>query len=94
MVPMLLFLWCMHNMCMVDGSIPALFSFGGMIGSLYVTICAGICAITCVSEKGPKYGVLFLYHLLSGMVSIKMILWSFFAANLAQCMVVLAPFSL
>ena len=44
-------------MCIVDGSIFGLFSSRGMVASLYITISAGICAITCLSKKGPKYGV-------------------------------------
>ena len=53
-----------------------------------------MCAITCVSGKGPMCGVWFWYHLLLGMVSMIMVLRSFFATSVAQCMVALASFSL
>ena len=39
-------------------------------------------------------GEWFWYHLLSGMVSMVMVLRSFFAASLVQCMAVSASFSL
>ena len=42
---------------MVDGSTRGLFSFRGIVGSLYVIVFAGICAITYVFGKGPMYGV-------------------------------------
>ena len=57
MFPMLLLLWCTHRMCMVNGSIRGLFISIGIVGSLYVNVSAGICAITCVSWKGPMCGV-------------------------------------
>ena len=55
--PMLLLLWCTHKMCMVNGSIRGLFISIGIVGSSYVNVSAGICAITCVSWKGPMCGV-------------------------------------
>ena len=34
---------------MVDGSTQVLFISIGIVGSLYINVYAGICAITCVS---------------------------------------------
>ena len=59
MVPTLLLQWCMHRMCIVDGSTFGLFISGGIVGSSYVIVSVGICAITCVSGKSPMYGVWF-----------------------------------
>ena len=42
---------------MVDGSTWGLFISIGIIGSSYVIVSAGMCAITCVSGKGPTCGV-------------------------------------
>ena len=42
---------------MVDGSTRGLFSSGGIVGSSYVIVFAGMCAITCVFRKDPMYGV-------------------------------------
>ena len=56
MFPMLL-LWCTHRMCMVNGSTQGLFISIGIVGSSYVNVLAGMCAITCVSWKGPMCGV-------------------------------------
>ena len=94
MFPMLLLLWCTHRMCMEDGSTLGLLISISIVGSSYVIVSAGICAITCVSRNGPMCGEWFWYHLLSGMVSMVMVLGSFFAASLAQCMAVSASFSL
>ena len=44
---------------MADGSIRVLFNYGGMFGSLYVSVSARIYAITCVFRKGPVCGVKF-----------------------------------
>ena len=44
-------------MCMVDGSTRGLFSSSGIVGSSYVIVSASMCAITCVSRKGPMYGM-------------------------------------
>ena len=79
---------------MEDGSTLGLLISIGIVGSSYVIVCAGMCATTCVSRKGPMCGVWFWYHLLSGMVSMVMVLGSFFVASLAQCMVVFASFLL
>ena len=79
---------------MVNGSIRGLFSSRGIVGSLYVIVSASMCAITCVSGKGPMCGVWFWYHLLSGMVNIVIVLGSFLATSLAQCMAISAFFSL
>ena len=38
---------------MVDDSTQGLFSPIDMVGSSYVIVSAGMCAITCVSRKGP-----------------------------------------
>ena len=37
---------------MVDGSTRGLFISIGIVDPLYVIVSAGICAITCVSQKG------------------------------------------
>ena len=65
MVCTLLLRWCMHKMCMVDGSIHGLFSFGGIVGFLFVIVSIGMCTITYISKKGFVYGVKFWYQLLS-----------------------------
>ena len=44
---------------MADGSIRGLFNYGGMFGSSYVSVLGGIYAITCLSRKGPAYGMKF-----------------------------------
>ena len=44
-------------MCMVDGSTWDLFNSSGIVGSSYVIVSASMCAITCVSRKGPMNGV-------------------------------------
>ena len=58
-VPILILRWCMHNICMVEGSICGLFNFGGMVGSSYISVSAGMCMITWVFRKGPMRGVKF-----------------------------------
>ena len=40
----------------MDGSTLGLFISVGIVGSLYVIVCAGMCVITCVSQKGPMCG--------------------------------------
>ena len=55
--PMLLLLWCTHRMCMKADSTRGLFISIGIVGSSYVIVSAGMCAITCVSWKGPMCGV-------------------------------------
>ena len=57
MFPTLLLLWCTHRMCMVDGSTQGLFSSSSIVGSSYVIVSIDMYAITCVSGKGPMYGV-------------------------------------
>ena len=79
---------------MEDGSTLDLLISIGIVGSSYIIVSTSMCAITCVSRNGPMCGVWFWYHLLSGMVSMVMVLGSFFAASLAQCMAVSASFSL
>ena len=78
---------------MVDGSTRGLFSYRGIVGSSYVIVSVGMCAITFVSGKSLMYGVWFWYHLLAGMVSL-MVLGLFFAASLAQYMAISTFFSL
>ena len=74
---------CMHKMCMASVSIHDLFNFGGIVGFSYVIMFASKYAFTYVSRKDPMYGMGFWYQLLLGMVSIVMVLQSFFVANLA-----------
>ena len=45
-------------MCIEDGSTRGLFISIGIVGSSYVIVFAGMCAITCVSWKGPMCGVI------------------------------------
>ena len=42
---------------MVDGSIRCLLISIGIVGSSYVIVSTGMCAITCVSRKGPMFVV-------------------------------------
>ena len=42
---------------MVDGSTRGLSNSIGIVGSSYVIVSAGMCAIICVSGKGPMCGV-------------------------------------
>ena len=44
-------------MCVEDGSTLGLFTSIGIVGSSYVIVSARMCAITCVSWKGPMCGV-------------------------------------
>ena len=76
---------------MVDGSIRALFSFGGMFSLSYVNVSVGMYTITYISRKRIMYGVKFWYQLLLGIV-IVMICGSFFAISLTQCMASYASF--
>ena len=46
-------------MCMVDGSTQGLFNSSGIVGSTYVIVSAGMCAITWVFRKGSMYDVWF-----------------------------------
>ena len=71
--------------CIASGSICGLFGSDGIVGSTYLIVTAAKWAITCVSGKGPIYGVRFWYQFFSGTVSIAVVLWSFLAASLAQC---------
>ena len=45
-IPILIFRWCMHRICMVEGSMRGLFSSGGMVGSSYISVSVGMCMIT------------------------------------------------
>jgi hypothetical protein len=47
----------------------SLLSSGGMVGSLYVIVHGGKWMLTCVSSKLVLYGVSFVVHSSSGMVS-------------------------
>ena len=51
----------MHRICMVEDSMCGLFSFGGMVGSSYISVSADICMITWVFGKGLIRGVEFWY---------------------------------
>ena len=84
----------MQNMCKVDGFICGLFSFGNIVGSLYVIVSTSMGAITCIFKKGPIYGVKFWYQLLSEIVNIVLVLGSFFSTNLAYCMAIRTSISL
>ena len=44
-------------MCIVDGSTQGLFSSSGIVGSSYIIVSTSMCVVTCVSGKGPMYGV-------------------------------------
>ena len=48
----------------------SLFSLGDMVGSEYVMVSGGKCMMTCVSSNIVLYGVSFVVHSSSGMVSI------------------------
>ena len=58
-VPILIFLWCIQNMCIVEDSVRGLFNLSGFVGSKYVIVSAGMYVTTCVSGKGPIFGVRF-----------------------------------
>ena len=75
-VPILILRWCIL-------SIRGLFNFGGMVGSSYISVFAGMCMITWISGKGLMRGVKFWYQLLFGIVRMVMVWGSFFAASLA-----------
>jgi hypothetical protein len=47
----------------------SLLSSGGMVGSLYVMVSGGKWMLTCVSSNLVLYGVSFVVHSSSGMVS-------------------------
>ena len=47
--PTLLVVWCTHKMCIEDGSTLGLYISIDIVGSSYVIVSAGVCAITCVS---------------------------------------------
>ena len=93
-VPTLILRWCIHRIYMVEGSMCGLFSSSSMVGSLYISMYAGMCMITWISEKRPMKGVKFWYQLLSGMVSMVMVWGSFLAASVVQCIVFWASVSL
>ena len=46
----------------MDGSTCGLFNSRGIVGSSYVIVSADMCAIACVSGKGPMYGVWFWFQ--------------------------------
>ena len=83
-VPILLFWWCIHQICIARGSYLGVLDSGFIVGSSYVIVSATKCIITCVSGNGLSSGVRFWYQLLSGIVRIVMVYGSCFAANLAQ----------
>jgi hypothetical protein len=62
------------------------FSFGGMVGYVYVMVSGTKYILTCVSSNLVLYGVSFVVHSLSGIVRIVMVSWFSNAASLAQCM--------
>jgi hypothetical protein len=83
----LVFLWCMHNICIASGSMRgSLFSSGGMVGSVYVMVSGGKCMMTCVSSNIVLCGASFVVHSSSGMVRMVIVAWFSLAARWAQCM--------
>jgi hypothetical protein len=64
------FWWCMHTILIASGSLRgSLSSSGGMVGSLYIMAFVGKCMLTCVSSNLVLYGVSFVVHSSSSMVS-------------------------
>jgi hypothetical protein len=56
---------------MASGSMQgSLFSFGNMVGFVYVMVSDVKCMLTCVSSNLVLYGVSFVVHSLSGIVRI------------------------
>jgi hypothetical protein len=79
--------WCIHNILIANGSLRgSLLSSGGMVGSLYVMVFAEKYMLTCVSSNLVLYGVLFVVHSSSSMVSIVIVFWFSCAASRIQCM--------
>ena len=85
-VPMLLFWWCMQNICIEEGSFLGMLSYGGIVGSSYVMVSAAKWAIICVSGYGLACGLEFWYQLVSGDIIIVTVFGSILAARRAQCM--------
>ena len=69
-VPMLLFWWCMQNICSVESSLLGMLSSGGIVGSSYVMVFAANWAMICVFGNGPECGLKFWYQFVSGEMSI------------------------
>ena len=76
----------MHNICSVESSFLGILSSGGIVGSSYVMVSATKWAMMCVSGDGLESGLGFWYQLVSGEMSIVIVLGSFLAARRAQCM--------
>ena len=70
---------------MASGSICGLGVPWGIVGSSYVIVSAAKWVKICVSGKGPVYGVVLWYQLISGIISIVTVVGSCLADNLAQC---------
>ena len=83
---MLLFWWCMQNICIKEGSFLGMLSSGGIVGSSYVMVFVAKWAMICVSGYGPECGSKFWYQLVSGEMNIVMVFGSVLAARRAQCM--------
>jgi hypothetical protein len=85
-ISMLVLLWCIHSIMMASVSMRgSLFSFGGMVGSVYVMVFGVKCILTCVSSNLVLYGVSFVVHSLSGIVRIVIVSWFSCAVSLALC---------
>jgi hypothetical protein len=77
----------MHIICTTSVSMRgSLFSLGGIVGSVYIMVSGGKCMMMCVSSNMVLYGVSFVVHSSSGMVSIVIVSWFSFATRRAQCM--------
>jgi hypothetical protein len=61
-----------------------------MVGSLYVMVSGGKWMLTCMSSNLVLYGVSFVVHSSSGMVSMVIVLWLSCASSRAQCMALYA----
>jgi hypothetical protein len=64
------FWWCMQSILIANASFwGSLLSSGGMVGSLYIMVPGGKWMLTCVSSNLVLYGMSFVVHSSSGMVS-------------------------
>ena len=74
---MYLFWWCMQSICNVESSFLDMLSFGGIVGSSYVTVSAAKWTIICVYGNGPECGLKFWYQFVSSDMSIVIVLGLF-----------------
>jgi hypothetical protein len=87
-ISIVVFLWCMHNICTTSVSMRGfLFSSGGMVGSVYIMVLGGKYMMTCISSNIVLYGASIVIHSSYGMVRIVIVSWFSFAVSWAQCMV-------